>query len=105
MIIRYLSAILLLSFCFSLAQATTPPNFYGKLNVEYLQLSQEDKFGYRSNAGAYNVRNSESRLGAKGEYDVKPSLKMGYRLELGFDSTKTDSTNSGKSGRIPIRQA
>lgn len=99
------------------AMAADGPKVYGKVNVEYAQVSQDDKYknDYRKSAGANNVENSESRLGAKGSYDIDGN-EVKYVVELGLNSTKHSNSTStsgasssnqygNNSGRIRIRQA
>lgn len=94
-----------LMFFSSVSLASSVPTLYGTVNVEYLQVDQEDKFKTTSGAGVYNVRNAESRIGARGVHELD-AFDVGYHLELGIDSTtKGGGSHPGVSGRIRIRLA
>lgn len=82
------------------------PQVYGKVNLEYLQLDQDDKFMTRSGGGVFNVRGSETRMGVRGFYELD-DMDVNYRLELGLDSTRVNPEGDpyGMSGRIRIRLA
>ncbi|WP_127714676.1 porin [Halobacteriovorax sp. HLS] len=79
------------------------PTVYGKLNKSYLHVSQEDVYNRKSTPGLVDVDNSESRLGAKGSYDMG-TWKANYALEMGFNSTAAND-GTGTSGRIRVRLA
>ncbi|WP_372654147.1 porin, partial [Halobacteriovorax sp.] len=69
-----------------------------------MHVDQESKFNRKSTPGLVDTDNSESRLGAKGSYEINSSLTAKYTLELGVNSTKTDD-GAGTSGRIRVRMA
>ncbi|WP_372654986.1 porin, partial [Halobacteriovorax sp.] len=58
------------------------PTVYGKLTKNYMHVDQESKFNRKSTPGLVDTDNSESRLGAKGSYEINSSLTAKYTLEL-----------------------
>jgi hypothetical protein len=71
------------------------PTFYGKVNKAIMYVDQESKFNRKTNSGVVDVDSSESRIGAKGSYDLE-NMKAKYKIELGVNS----STSSGFRVRV-----
>ncbi|PIK16586.1 porin [Halobacteriovorax sp. JY17] len=80
------------------------PTIYGKLTKNYMYVNQEDFANRKSMTGVIDTDNSESRLGAKGSYEINSSLTANYALELGLNSSAADS-GASSSGRLRIRLA
>ncbi|GEM_PF-4543396 len=80
------------------------PKIYGKLTKNYMHVDQESSFNRKSTPGLVDTDNSESRLGAKGHYEINSSLTAKYSLELGLNSA-ANNDGTGTSGRIRIRLA
>ena len=80
------------------------PNFYGKVSKNYMYVNQEDFANRKSMTGVIDTDNSESRLGAKGSYEINSSLTAKYTLELGLNSAAS-AADSKTSGRIRMRLA
>ncbi|WP_417335558.1 porin [Halobacteriovorax marinus] len=80
------------------------PTIYGKVSKNYMHVSQESKFNRKSTPGVVDTDNSESRLGAKGSYDLGNDMTAKYTLELGLNSAK-ENDGTGTSGRIRMRLA
>ena len=87
------------------AQEVKMPTIYGQVNKAILYTSQKKEMGYSKMSNLVDVKNSESRLGAKGTYEVN-TLKVNYNLLAGLDSSDSGTTSGGAgAGRIRIRNA
>lgn len=80
------------------------PTIYGKISKNYMHVSQESKFNRKSTPGVVDTDNSESRLGAKGSYELGNDMTAKYTLELGLNSAAADS-GASSSGRLRMRLA
>ena len=103
-IMRSILAIIFLMTALPVLASDLPlPKIYGKINKESRYVSQTGLNGttpYRKYKGIVDVTNSESRLGAKGEFKMDgPTLN--YVLELGLNSTYYTDT----AGRVRVRYA
>ena len=76
------------------------PTIYGKINKAAIYTDQ-DSTGRTSFAGFADVDSSETRLGAKGKWDVE-NIQGTYVIELGLNSSKD---SNGTDYRIRMRQA
>jgi predicted porin len=65
------------------------PTFYGKVNKAIMYVDQEAKFNRKTNTGVVDVESSESRLGAKGSYDLG-NMKAKYKIEVGVSSSSSN---------------
>ena len=72
------SAVAVLAFSAS-AQEVKLPTVYGQVNKAILYTSQKKEMGYSKMSNLVDVKNSESRLGAKGTHEVN-TLKINYNL-------------------------
>lgn len=83
------------------AQEVKLPTIYGQVNKAISYVSQKKEENYSKMTNLMDVKTSESRLGAKGTYEVD-TLKINYNLLMGLDSSNDDGTGAG---RIRIRNA
>ena len=66
------------------AQEVKMPTIYGQVNKAILYTSQKKEMGYSKMSNLVDVKNSESRLGAKGTYEVN-TLKVNYYAQTNSD--------------------
>lgn len=83
------------------AQEIKMPTVYGQINKAIHYVSQKDIQGYSKLTNVVDVKNSESRLGAKGIHEID-NLKINYNLAIGLDSSYNDGTGAG---RVRVRTA
>lgn len=97
------SAVAVLAFSAS-AQEVKLPTIYGQVNKAILYVGQKKEMGYSKVSNLVDVKNSESRLGAKGTHEIN-TLKVNYNLLVGLDSSDSGTSGGTGAGRVRIRNA
>lgn len=86
------------------AQEVKLPTIYGQVNKAISYVNQKKEMNYSKMTNLMDVKNSESRLGAKGTHEVD-TLKVNYNLLVGLDSSDPSAGSQAGTGRIRIRLA